>query len=219
MVISLDSSWAPSTAKILALHSSSVPENWDQLLMLVEEDSVMTLTQKEEFFALQQISDPDAREKTMSLQPWYGYMREAMYPRLRMVRFRFALSRKGMLKDTIHTTVLDTLYMSGVQAIRDRDYEKALSILGPYEDFNTAVACLALDRNMTAKSLLEKCPDSDKKEYMLAIINARLGDEQAAVQHYINSCGRNAQFVHRGNLDPEISALINKYGLNREEEY
>lgn len=219
VVISLDSSWTLETVKPLALRSSSVPENWDHLLMMVEDDSVMTLTQKEEFFAMQQIPNLDAREKAMSLQPWYGYVRETMYPRLRMVRFRFALSRKGMLQDTIHTTVLDTLYMSGVQAIRDRDYEKALSILGPYEDFNTAVACLALDRNLTARSLLDKCPDSDKKEYMLAIINARLGDEQAAVQHYINSCGMNAQFVHRGNLDPEISALINKYGLNREEEY
>ena len=34
-----------------------------------------------------------------------------------------------MVKDTVHTTELDSLYMRGVQAIRDRDYETAISIL------------------------------------------------------------------------------------------
>ena len=46
----------------------------------------------------------------------------------------------------------------------------------------------------------------------------RFSDEQKreAVEHYLNSCRLNPAFVHRGNLDPEISALIKAYGLNKE---
>ena len=38
-----------------------------------------------------------------------------------------------------------------------------------------------------------------------------------AVQHYLNSVRMNRSYVYRGNLDPEISVLIKKYGLNKDE--
>ena len=52
--------------------------------------------------------------------------------------------------------------------------------------------------------------------YMLALLYARQGDERSAVECYLHACAQNGAFVHRGNLDPEISALIRKYDLNRE---
>ena len=51
---------------------------------------------------------------------------------------------------------------------------------------------------------------------MLALVYARQGDERSAVECYLHACSQNDRFVHRGNLDPEISALIRKYNLNRE---
>ena len=51
---------------------------------------------------------------------------------------------------------------------------------------------------------------------MLALVYARQGDERSAVECYLLACAQNGSFVHRGNLDPEISALIRKYALNRE---
>ena len=97
---------------------------------------------------------------------------------LRQVNFHFHLHRKGMVKDTVMTTILDSTYMSGVQAIKDRDYEKALELLMPYGDYNAAVACCALDRNLNALGILEKCEKTAQVNYMLALLYSRQGDDR-----------------------------------------
>ena len=121
-----------------------------------------------------------------------------------------------MVQDTIHTTVPDTVYQRGVQAIRDRDYEQAVTLLRPYRDFNTAVAYLCLDYNASAMDILKDLERTPPVLYMTAILHARQGDDRSAVEAYLRACERDPSYVHRGNLDPEISALIARYGLNRE---
>ena len=157
------------------------------------------------------------REKQLSRTSYYRYLREKLYPRLRVVKFNFYLHRKGMVKDTVHTTELDTVYMRGVQCLRDHDYEAAIKRLQPYKDFNTAVAYVALDRNSSAKEILKDLERTAAVDYLLAILYSRDGDEQNAVQCYIHACAREPSYVHRGNLDPEISALIRKYDLNKDQ--
>ena len=193
-------------------------ENWMMLDHLVMNDSTLSAKTLEEFRELKNTRDLDQREKKMQQMPEYRYMRETLYPRLRTVKFDFYLHRKGMVKDTVHTTVLDTTYMMGVQAIRDRDYEKAVSYLRPYADYNTAVAYCALDYNASALGILETLPATAEVNYMLAVVYTRLGMIQEAVQCYMISCEQNPTYVHRGNLDPEISALIKMYDLNRKDE-
>ncbi len=198
--------------------SRSGGENWTALDDFVRLDSLMTEEQKARYFSLAELSDADEREKRMRAEPWYRHLTERYYPRLRTVRFTFALHRKGMVKDTVHTTELDSAYMKGVQAIRDHDYELALTYLAPYQDYNTAVAYVALDRNLSALKILEDMPRSGPVDYMLALLYARQGDERKAVQYYLDACGRDRSYVSRGNLDPEISALIRRYNLNAEPE-
>ena len=192
-------------------------ENWTMLDALIRKDSTMTDAQKEEYVRLRASAvDLDAIEKGLRRQPYYRYLREQVYPRLRTVRFDFHLHRKGMVKDTVHTTELDTTYMLGVQAIRDRDYERAVSYLRTYADYNTAVAYCALDYNASALGILETLEPTAEVLYMRAVVYTRLGRVQEAVQCYLNSCELNPAYVHRGNLDPEIAALIKTYDLNRQ---
>ena len=193
-------------------------ENWHMLDRLIEKDTVLTAEQKEAYYNLSSQPDIDARERAMQKFPYYRYMREKLYPRLRTVRFDFHLHRKGMVKDTVHTTVLDSVYMDGVQAIRDRDYETALTLLRPYEDYNTAIAYLCMDYNASALQILEKLETTAQVNYMLAVLYSRRGDEQKAVECYVRSCSQDPTYVHRGNLDPEISVLIRRYGLNAQQE-
>lgn len=193
----------------------SDPENWRMLDELVRIDSLLLPEQKSRYESLRD-REPDAREHLLQEESFYPHLREKLYPRLRTVRFGFFLHRKGMLKDTVHTTVLDTAYMQGVQAIRDRDYERAVTLLRPYKDYNTAVAYCSLDYNASALSILETLPRDDKVNYLLAIVYSRRGDERSAVECYIRSCQQNPSMIHRGNLDPEISQLIRLYGLNQE---
>lgn len=207
------------TIQSIKFKSRFIAENWDDLYNLVENDVVMNADQKALFKQRYAIKDPDARENKMRQDDYYKYMRDALYPRLRTVRFNFYLHRKGMIKDTVHTTVLDTTYMRGVAALKDMDYATALALLSPYEDFNTAVAYMGLDRNRNAMKILSKMDKTAEVNYLLSILYSRMGNNEKAVEHYVLSCKQNRSFVYRGNLDPEISVLIKMYGLNKEDEY
>ena len=202
----------------IPMQGRSSGENWRMLDRLVERDTVMTFEQKDLYFESEKITDIDRREKSLQSMSCYRHMREKLYPRLRTVRFDFHLHRKGMIKDTVHTTVLDSVYMDGVQAIRDRDYERALTLLRPYNDYNTAIAYLSMDYNASAMQILERLERTAQVNYMLAVLYSRRGDEQKAVECYVRSCSQDPSYVHRGNLDPEISVLIKRYGLNQQPE-
>ena len=189
-------------------------ENWRMLDHLVEKDTLMTEDEKKSYISSADIKDIDQREKSLQSLGCYRHMREKLYPRLRTVRFDFHLHRKGMVKDTVHTTVLDTAYMNGVQAIRDRDYERALTALRPYNDYNTAIAYLCMDYNASAMQILEGLDRTAQVNYMLAVLYSRKGEEQKAVECYVRSCSLDPSYIHRGNLDPEIAVLIRRYNLN-----
>ena len=191
--------------------SRNNPENWRMLDAIVRSDDQLTAADKQRYFDLAAIGDPDVREQRMHAQPAYLYIRQTLYPRLRTVKFDFYLHRRGMEKDTLHTTQLDTVYMRGVQAIRDREYKTAVSLLRPYHDYNTALAYCSMDYNASALEILRELEPTPQVNYMLAIVHSRMGHPREAVDCYRRSCEADPSFVHRGNLDPEISALIRTY--------
>ena len=197
----------------------SIPENWEDLYNMVQVNPDLT---EEAIFAFNKIyeahEDLDKRERALSQEPYYRYLRDSLYPRLRTVKFNFFLHRKGMVKDTVHTTVLDSTYMNGVQALREMDYNTAVALLRPYNDYNTAVAYMGMDRNLSALQILEDMERTPQVNYLLAVLYSRTGDPQKAVQCYMNACNADRSYVYRGNLDPEISVLIKTYGLNQEPE-
>ena len=196
--------------------SRSEAENWEMLKKIVGKDTVIDEKGRAAFLIASSLPDPDKRERELQKEPYYNYIRTVLYPRLRTVRFDIHLHRRGMVKDTVHTTSIDTTYMKGVQAIRERRYNEAILILQPYKDFNTAVAYCAMDYNNSAMSILQNLDKSDKVEYLMALIHSRNGEDRKAVECYLRACGKNKDYISRGNLDPEISALIKRYGLNKE---
>ena len=198
--------------------SRSSGENWPYLGVLVDEDTVMTSSDKFSFIRHLETADVDERERRMQAESWYRYMRENLYPRLRTVKFDFFLHRKGMVKDTVHTTELDTTYMRGVRLLQEREYEKALTCLRDYRDYNTAIAYVSLDYNASAMAILQELPRTPQVSYMLALLYARAGDDGKAVENYLRACRDDRSYVFRGNLDPEIYVLIQRYGLNKDDE-
>lgn len=195
--------------------SRSGGENWHGLDLLVDADTLLTDEQKEEYRSVRSsVADADLRERELFRKSFYPRIRDTFYPKLRTVRFDFALHRRGMVKDTVHTTEPDTLYRRGVELLRDHEYEQALAILRPYQDYNTAVAFVALDYNKSALAILRDCEKTAPVNYMLALLYSREADDQNAVQCFLNACREDPSYVYRGNLDPEISALVKKYNLN-----
>ncbi len=193
-----------------------VAENWKMLDLLVQGDTTLTDMDKKDYHGLKATEDLDRREGAMSAKPYYRYLREHLYPHLRTVEFKFDMHRRGMVKDTVHTTEVDTLYMRGVALLKDRDYKRAIEILRPYSDINTALCYCALEYDASALSVLEQMDTTAKTEYMKALIYSRKGEDAQAVRHYISACKMDPAFIHRGNLDPEISVLAGKYELNLE---
>lgn len=202
----------------IRFHSRSNGENWELLSLLVDQDSTLSPKDKYAYLKHLEISDWDQRESALQKEPFYRHLREKLYPRLRTVKFDFYLHRKGMIKDTVHTTELDSTYMKGIALLKEREYGKALEFLRPYRDYNTAIACVSLDYNASAMAILQELERTPAVNYMLAVLYARHNDDERAVQCYLDACRADRSFIFRGNLDPEIYILIQRYGLHREED-
>lgn len=154
--------------------------------------------------------NPDRREQIIRQRfpQEYVYIRSVIYPQLRAVNFRYSLRRKGMVKDTIHTTELDTVYARGVELLQKRKYAKALYILNDYNDRNTVVAHLSMDHNERALELLAAMPEDAVTEYLRAIACSRLGRKAEGREHFLEACRLDGRMEYRGNLDPEIAELL-----------
>lgn len=203
------------------LRTKWLAEDWDELCRLVAADTL--IADKQEVLAMMKWEgNPDTREWRIRMKypKAYERMRRVIYPQMRAVDFRFNLHRRGMKQDTVYTTEVDAEYMHAVELLKKRRYEEALTILRPYEDRNTALAYMSLGYDAAAYRILRAEPDAASTpdiQYMLAILASRLGDEEQAVTYFLRSVELRESLKFRGNLDPEISRLIRKYGLFRED--
>ena len=186
-----------------------VAEDWDELTRLIAADG--TITEREAILSLlRTIGNPDRREAELRRRfpKQYRDIRQRLYPLLRAVNFKYDLRRVGMVKDTIHTTVPDTLYARGVKLLNEREYNGALRILRPYEDRNTAVALLSLGLDEQAYEVLCRLKEEATVEYLKAVACARMGRVEEGKAAFSRACELQPGFEYRGNLDPEIHELI-----------
>lgn len=199
-----------------SLVASELPENWEQLEKLVANDTVLSETSRKKILAaILEDEDPDVAEAGISRFSEYRYLREKVYPKLRSVSFDFHMHRIGMKKDTVHTTEVDTVYMAGVQAIRDMDYKKAVYLLRPYDDYNAALAFMSADYNHSALDVLSRLDDTDPKVcYLKAMVLSRLGQQEEAQKYYRLCLAYDPYMRHRANLDPEMHLLVKQDNNN-----
>ena len=193
-----------------SLKASELPENWEQLSRLVENDTVIAEAHRRKIVKMiEEMKNPDETERKLSGMKEYRYMREKLYPKLRSVRFDFYLHRAGMIKDTIHTTELDTVYMAGIQALKELDYKRAVTLLRPYDDYNSALAFMSADYNHSAIDVLDRLDDSDPKVcYLKAMVLSRLGQHQEAMKYFELCLAYDPYMEHRANLDPEMYMIV-----------
>lgn len=199
-----------------SLKAAEMPENWDQLKKLVANDTLMRPSIKEKALSIMNdLDNPDAAEKKLSALPDYRYMREKLYPKLRSVSFDFHLHRVGMQKDTIHTTELDTVYMAGIEAMKQLDYKRAVTILRPYDDYNSALAFMSADYNHSALDVLGRLDDKDPKVcYLMAMVMIRLEQFDQAKKYFDLCLAYDPYMRHRANLDPEMYKLVSANSNN-----
>lgn len=196
------------------LRVAAVPENWEQLRRLVGSDTAMPPAAVRRVLAMtENLSRPDDVERKLAALPEYRYMREKIYPKLRSVKFDFFLHRAGMVKDTVHTTEVDTVYMAGVQALKDLDYKRAVALLRPYADYNAALAYMSAEYNHSALDLLQKLDDTDPRVcYLMAMVLSRLEQRSMAEAYFRRALQYDPYLRHRANLDPEMSKFVSALG-------
>ena len=196
-----------------SLRTSELPENWEQLEKLIRSDTLIHEGRKSRLLdIIDKEKNPDLRERQLARLGEYRYLREKLYPQLRSVRFDFHLHRAGMVKDTVHTTELDTIYMAGVQALKELDYKRAVKILRPYDDYNAALAFMSADYNHSALDVLGRLDDKDAKVcYLKAMVLSRLEQTVEAMKYFELALAYDPYLEHRANLDPEMHVLVNKY--------
>lgn len=190
-------------------------ENWQELNNLISSSSVY---QKQNILSvIGTKANPDEKEFILrnKYPESYKDIVTRFYPRLRAVDFTFFVHRKGMIKDTIHTTEPDTIYAHAIELMQNRKYSKALQILNEYQDWNMGICLMSLGYDEKAYELFKQQSISANSEYLLAILAARLGKEKEAYERYIHSCKMDESKRWRGALDPEINNIINKYNLSQ----
>ena len=193
-----------------SLRTSEVPENWNQLCRLVRNDTELTAGERKRILkVVEENDDPDIAERRLAAMPRYRYLREKIYPKLRSVSFDFYLHRTGMVKDTVHTMELDSLYMEGLTALKDLDYRKAVTCLRAYADYNSALAFVSADYNHSALEVLENLDDTDPKVcYLKAVVLSRIGLREEALKYFELGIAYDPSIEHRANLDPEMSDVV-----------
>lgn len=207
------------------LKTACMPENWGHFRKLVSNDTLLGRTSRDKILKLTQGLDVigrregtaasaeamDKAEAKLSGLPEYRYLREKIYPQLRSVSFEFHLHREGMVKDTVHTTVVDSVYMSGVEALKELDYKTAVGILRPYRDYNAALACLSMGYDHSALDILEGLDLQEPRVcYLMAMVLSRLERYGRAMECFEKALELAPALEFRANLDPEMSVLIKK---------
>lgn len=192
------------------IRTSCVPENWSQLKLIVANDTLLSDSSRKKILRLaEDLGRPDDVEEEMASMTEYRYLREKIYPQLRSVSFDFHLHRTGVQKDTVHTMELDTAYMAGLEALRMLDYKKAVEMLRPYRDYNSAVAYMAAGYDHSALDILGTLDDRNPKVcYMKALILSRIGMSDEAMKYFELAVTYDPSLEFRANLDPEMSGLL-----------
>ncbi len=120
------------------------------------------------------------------------------------------------MNDMVDTKLIERLtpeqqaeYQQGLDRLAVRDYRGALDIFNRYPDYNAAVCLIAMGYNTQAEKFLEYLtPSNGKTDYLKAIVQLRLGNQDKAKELLISATRKDAQMAYRAEIDPEFTSLL-----------
>lgn len=107
----------------------------------------------------------------------------------------------------------DAKYREGYDFLINRDYIKAMKILGEYNDYNMALSLACQGYNQQAYALLKRQPQTALTHYLNAIVSSRLNRKTEAVTSLEKACQLNTVMIYRCMRDTEIKKLITDFKL------
>ena len=195
-------------------------EDWNTLVSLLKKRT--DVAHKQEILNLigQAVYPDDTEEQIKKLhRSDYKIIYDSIYPLLKKMDITYHLGRPGMAEsDSIHSEEKEG-YEEGLRLLLNREYSKAFDILIKYPDYNTALCLVCAGYNDRAYNLLVQLKPSGNSEYLMAIVCKRIGQEEEAVQHLQRSFELDPHKKDRARLDPEVSELIARYGINLSQDF
>lgn len=96
---------------------------------------------------------------------------------------------KSALELLDKTDMPEVRYNLGLLKAQKRDYEEAYKLLRPFNDANTALVALALNKNNEASEIMSKSEDTTPlAKYVRALIAARMGQDDAVFELLNEAC-------------------------------
>jgi len=189
-------------------------EDWNTMARLIIKRTDMP-NRSQILDMLTQAVNPDECEKEIkkTYPADYKIIVDSIYPMLNKAEVIFNMTRPGMTEEITVNREDRPEYAQALKYLQDREYWKALDILGNYPDYNTALCLVCMGYNAKALELLESLKQTGNTEYLLAILSIRSGNDDEAINHLIKACELDPSKAYRAPLDPEVAALVNKYNL------
>lgn len=192
-------------------------EDWNTLVAKIREREDMPnkdaiLSRLGEVATLED-TDKAERDIKRSYKQDYKVMQDSIYPLLRKTAFVFFMHRPGMevAEEMKYTTIPG--YQIALQQMRERKYWDAIKLLSQDPDFNTALCLAGMGENQKAYDLLLFLDKDADVNYLLAIVAARLGYDNEAIEALKSACAEDPKKLDRIPYDPEVVQLIKKYKL------
>ncbi len=189
-------------------------EDWNTLARLIVRRTDMP-NKSQILDMLTQAVNPDQCEKDIKKDypADYKIIVDSIYPMLNKAEVIINMTRPGMTEEITVNREDRPEYAQALKYLQDREYWKALDILGNYPDYNTALCLVCMGYNAKALELLESLKQTGNTEYLLAILSIRSGNDDEAINHLIKACELDPSKAYRAPLDPEVATLVNKYNL------
>jgi len=189
-------------------------EDWNTLARLIIKRTDMPNKSLILDMLTQAVNPDQCEEEIKKTYPAdYKIIKDSIYPKLNKADVVFNMTRPGMADAITVNRENRPEYAQALKYLQDREYWKALDILGDYPDYNTALCLVCMGYNAKALELLESLPQTGNTEYLLAILMIRAGDDNSAISHLLKACELDPTKVYRAPLDPEVATFIDKHNL------
>lgn len=205
----------PSSYSGVVVRTSSIGEDWKGLVQEIRKRE--DITHKDSILSLlgRAISPDDTeRELKTRFSRDYKVIRDSVYPMLQRMDLVFHVSRPHMVSADSTQYEIREGYGQGLAFLQQREYMKALELLAPYGDYNTALCLACLGYNGRAYDILVRLPATANSEYLLAIVSYRMGKPDEAAGHLVRAVELDPRKAYRASLDSEILELVREKGLD-----
>jgi hypothetical protein len=191
-----------------------IGEDWNGLVREMKKNS--SLSNREAIFDLLSAAVKPNQTKAEIQNKYpkdWRIIKNQIFPLLNKTEIVLKMRQPNMTEETSTHKEENKGYEQALQLMEDKKYWDALQILKDYGDYNAALCLVALNYNEKAKEVLERLDKTADNQYLLAIVNIRLGKKYRAIQNLKSAVEMDETKLSRIKIDDEVYQFCKKNHL------